>query len=274
MIPLKFLPLAIYFICTAIIFGLIEVLKFYHRKKNNRSPFTVNFLRSPGQSLVDKLQEINSELLACLMFILTMPVLFYSLIISDLYFGNRTFPISSAAFYLIAAMGFMAFFLYKLVTLFSQRKRTKLGYEGEVAVGQALNQMMRDGYHVYHDFVADKFNIDHVLIGPGGVFAVETKARSKSTAGNGRINARVIYDGKSLQFPKWKDSDTLPRAERQAKWLGQWLSSATGEKTQVLPVVVVPGWFIERKTTNSVRVLNLTFRSLKIYFKVYRFKSN
>jgi len=35
---------------------------------------------------------------------------------------------------------------------------------------------MLDGYHVYHDFPAERFNIDHVVVGPAGAFAIETKA--------------------------------------------------------------------------------------------------
>ena len=256
MIPYTFYPLIIFFLFMGIMVVLIAGLKAYHRKKKKRSPFTGNFLRSPGQSLFDRLQDLDTDLNTWLVYFLVMPLAFYSLVISDLYFGNRAFSLSSAIIYLVAAIGLTVFGIFKLVSLFNQRKKMKLGYEGEVAVGQALNHMMRDGYHVYHDLVADKFNIDHIVIGPGGVFAVETKARSKSTSGNGSINSRVIYDGTSLQFPKWKDTTTLPQAERQAKWLSQWLSSATGENTQVIPVVIVPGWFIDRKSRNGVRVLN------------------
>ena len=43
--------------------------------------------------------------------------------------------------------------------------------------------------------MADKFNIDHVIIGPAGVYAVETKARRKPETGKGRSDARVVYDG-------------------------------------------------------------------------------
>ena len=39
---------------------------------------------------------------------------------------------------------------------------------------------MRDGFAVFHDVPGDKaFNVDHVVIGPQGVFAVETKGRGK-----------------------------------------------------------------------------------------------
>ena len=38
---------------------------------------------------------------------------------------------------------------------------------------------------VYHDIQADQFNIDHVVVGPSGVFAVETKVPCEIMDGQG-----------------------------------------------------------------------------------------
>ena len=80
-----------------------------------------------------------------------------------------------------------AFRLWKVINL---RRRIRLGFEGERHVGEALNQLMLVGYRVFHDFlITDKprsiRNIDHIVIGPNGVFAVETKTRRKVKGENG-----------------------------------------------------------------------------------------
>ena len=36
--------------------------------------------------------------------------------------------------------------------------------DAEVAIGQELDQLMRDGAAVFHDMPAERFNIDHVVI--------------------------------------------------------------------------------------------------------------
>ena len=54
---------------------------------------------------------------------------------------------------------------------------------------------------VYHDIPGNNFNIDHVVVGPNGVFAVETEGRSKPNRGRGQSDATVVYDGRSLTFP-------------------------------------------------------------------------
>jgi hypothetical protein len=115
---------------------------------------------------------------------------------------------------------------------------------------------MLDGYHVYHDFLMDKFNIDHIVVGPSGVYAVETKARSKPISKNKSFAEKVIYDGKSLQFPGYSDSTSLHQAINQAKWLQKWLSNAVGDSVKVQPIVAIPGWFVERISSNGITVLN------------------
>ena len=48
------------------------------------------------------------------------------------------------------------------------------GARGEEAVA-GLMARLPDDWHVFHDFEAGRYHVDHVLIGPAGVFAIETK---------------------------------------------------------------------------------------------------
>ena len=75
----------------------------------------------------------------------------------------------------LLAIYFLILFLFRSYYRLKKRRNLRLGYEGEIAVGQELNQLMLQGKHVYHDFPADKFNIDHIVVGRSGIFAVETK---------------------------------------------------------------------------------------------------
>ena len=83
---------------------------------------------------------------------------------------------------------------------------------------------MLEGNHVYHDFPADKFNIDHIVVGRSGIFAVETKARSKPTSKNRNEDATVEYNGKMLMFPNGDDYKIIEQAERQTSWLSKWMT--------------------------------------------------
>lgn len=115
---------------------------------------------------------------------------------------------------------------------------------------------MRQGAAVFHDLAGDKFNIDHVVIAPQGVFAVETKGYRKPNRDGGAADATVIYDGEVLKLPEWSGSGALRQAARQARWLSEWLTGATGESVQVTPVLALPGWFVDRKGRGPVLVLS------------------
>ena len=129
-----------------------------------------------------------------------------------------------------------------------------LGLDAELAVGQELNTLMFEGFRVFHDFPAENFNIDHIAVGPAGVFAVETKGRPKPIKGRGKVDAKVFSDGDVLRFPDWNESEPLEQAKWQAKWLAKWLSSAVGQSVSVKPVLALPGWFVEMTKRGDVVV--------------------
>jgi hypothetical protein len=235
------------------------VLHFYrkvNRLKKRRSSFTQNLLRSPGESLIRKLDYINIEINVYLVSIMLIPLLIYSLTLSFSYYKGKSINLLDVYATAIIGFTFIMYFLTKIRKLLNERKITRLGYEGEIAVGQELNQLMLKGYHVYHDFPANNFNIDHIIVGESGVFAVETKARSKHTARNVTGNATVTYNGRMLLFPQGVDLKTIEQAKRQAAWLTNWIGSVVGEKVAVRPVVALPGWYVKRTSPNGIPVVN------------------
>ena len=65
------------------------------------------------------------------------------------------------------------------------------GARGEERVAGLL-EMLPVGWHVFHDFEAGGYHVDHVAVGPTGVYAVETKNwRGRVTAEKGE----VLVDG-------------------------------------------------------------------------------
>jgi hypothetical protein len=55
-------------------------------------------------------------------------------------------------------------------------ERHDRGATGEEEVGGVLDGLAGDGWHVIHDASLGHGNVDHILIGPAGVFTVETKS--------------------------------------------------------------------------------------------------
>lgn len=252
---LKLIPLLFILFPLAICLVAMTVAKRrYYRFLN---PLTKSMRRPPGAQLGRELGREQLEFgIAPLEMILTaiVPITVF------IQFHNRfheTTPLILFGLVIFAWGIWLVYAIAKLLKRFHRIRLLRLGYECELAVGQELDLLMLNGFRVFHDVPAEKFNIDHIVVCPAGVFAVETKGRSKviSENGKGKKQFRVTYKGNALQFPNGIDKDTIPQASRQANWVGQWLSQATGRTVQAQPLVILPGWFVESQDKADVPVI-------------------
>ena len=130
--------------------------------------------------------------------------------------------------------------------LFRAFQRLNRGERGELCVGEVLDELRSDGYRVFHDLVRDAFNVDHVVVGPAGVFVVETKFRS----GRGEIEFR---NGEGLFVGGRKeDNDPLKQARGCAGEINKLIKETTGQEIWVKPLVVFVGdWRIKNTWRNT-----------------------
>jgi hypothetical protein len=135
-------------------------------------------------------------------------------------------------------------------------RQLKLGRDGERTVGQELEKLRVDGYRVYHDFLGDKFNIDHIVIGPTGVFTINTKAVSKPK----HPDAKIEYDGTVINIPGTRvDRDPIAQAKAERDYLRKWIRENANRDAPVRPAVVFVGWFTQKRPEGAeVWVLNVT----------------
>ena len=85
---------------------------------------------------------------------------------------------------------------------------------------------------MFHDVVGAGFNVDHVLIGPAGIFTVETKTWSKPLKGS----PEIVYDGQTIRVGQHSpDRDPIAQAKAQAGWLRTLLLESTGRDSSYVP---------------------------------------
>jgi len=75
----------------------------------------------------------------------------------------------------------------------------KRGESGEVIVGQNLESLLPDDFRVIHDLKTDYGNFDHVVIGPPGIFAVETKNWRGTVTADG--NGELVWNERKYDKP-------------------------------------------------------------------------
>ncbi len=218
---------------------------------DRKSPLKDASLRQPGQSVEEYLREqLDSHVLlpgiAAIMLLL-LAVLEWL----------RHFSIAppSPWLFTLAALAAAGYAVFRFIQKLPLLKALQQGRNGERVVGQYLEQLRIGGYRVFHDLLGAGFNVDHVLVGEGGIFAIETKTFSKPP---GR-DPKIPFDGEVLTVAGFEpDRDPLIQAKAQAGWLRDLVRESTGRAFAVRPVILFPGWYVEQPkgTPREVWVLN------------------
>jgi hypothetical protein len=245
-------------VCAAAVLVPLLVWRWDRKRRNVRPPVAEKMLRPPGESLRLKIRDLDEKidfnLMMCLMSGGLLGMSFY---------GASVQQKHAPSFLVIAILSIFVlpeiiFFSWRCFRLLKERANYRLGFDGERFVGELLNRLMLDGCHVFHDFPADKkWNIDHIVVAPTGVFVVETKTLRKQDAPPGKRDNTIMYDGRQLEFPHETHDYGLQQAKDNARWLSTWLASATGEKVIVRPILTFPGWWVESRTdADDIRVVN------------------
>jgi hypothetical protein len=204
-----------------------------------KSPLKAKPLRVPGQSVDEEIDRWINDTMAS--YFLAATVL--CALAGMEWFGYLTkSPRHPIVFSIIAAAA-VAATAWRIFDVRSRVRRLRLGRDGERAVGQFLERLRDDGARVFHDVPGEGFNLDHVVISPHGLYAIETKTYSKPWP-----EAKITVEGESLKIAgQIPDRDPIVQVSLAARWLEDKLQESTGKCFAVRGVVVFPGWFVEQQ---------------------------
>ena len=201
--------------------------------------------RTAGQSVREEWDRLISDNLPLIVF---TPLTLWSVWITQWLQP----PLSANAWLALACIG-TAVAAGAYCRILPRARRLVRGERGELKVAQALEDLRAAGYQPFHDLRREGYNIDHVVVGPAGVFAIETKFRS----GYGDIEFR---NGEGLFVGGRKEeADALLQARRNALEVSRTLKDNCKIDRWVQPVVVFVGdWRIKNKWRNTdARVLTV-----------------
>ncbi|WNM26398.1 nuclease-related domain-containing protein [Demequina capsici] len=123
----------------------------------------------------------------------------------------------------------------------------KLGAEGEEAVGKGLKKVGKRGWKVLHSIPCEgDTDIDHLVIGPPGVFLVNTKHHPKAKVTETKYGV-MVNGGKTEHFPQIR---------AQVKKATAALAAALGHPVRITGVVAIFNGGLsqpELKTASSAR---------------------
>jgi hypothetical protein len=120
--------------------------------------------------------------------------------------------------------------LARILRVDTDERAWRVGADGEEEVARRLRKL-GDGWHVLHAVPVgtNGSDIDHVVIGPGGVFTLNTKNR----------RGKKVWTAEKALFVNGQRTDYLRNSRHEAERAARLLSSAAGASVHVEPVIVV-----------------------------------
>lgn len=218
-------------------------------KKERKSPLKGKLLRRPGQSIDEKIVEMVHGDAA-----LYLLAIVFSIVLACLEWWRWFYdmPYSPLAFTGVAIVVSLVG-IYKIIKIKRELESQILGRNGEIEVGQQLDNLKAKGYKVFHDLVGDNFNIDHVVVCEHGVFTVETKTISRPEKGS----VKIVVQTETVFVDGYPNNEIVIQAKAEANFLCKLLREATEKEISVQPSVLFPGWYVDSiQATDAIWFLN------------------
>jgi Nuclease-related domain len=211
-------------------------MAFDRKKRTTRLPVQGPLRRLPGQSIRDERERLFDD--KAVGYLLAFILVWAFAIWQWIYWWTGAKPHPELITFVAVAVSVYCFL--RLWRLRDQFKRLNLGERGERHVSDVLRRLRPREFITFDDLLLGDVNVDHVVVGPPGVFAIETKAYS--VFGNGQ--ARVDASGELRLGGKPALKDILKQARATAAQLSSELERYLRRKVWVEPVIVLPGWKI------------------------------
>ncbi|MDP9184021.1 MAG: NERD domain-containing protein [Actinomycetota bacterium] len=122
-------------------------------------------------------------------------------------------------------------FFARAVDAKTDERAFRVGADGEEAVGPRLEKLVKRGWHVLHSIpVGDRgSDIDHLLIGPGGLYTINTKNHP----------GKRIWVGEHAVLVEGQKTSYLRNSRFEAERVSKAMLRELGEQLPVRPVLVL-----------------------------------
>lgn len=209
--------------------------------------FARAFVRVPGQTLI---AEINKRTLKAG---IAFGIMFSSVVwmFYSIFFSRQTYWYALGVAICAAAL---IYYYVRQADLYWQ------GMTGERYVRDEIEPIIKDGYHLLCSFPGEKFDIDCVVVGPTGVYAIEVKNPSKFASDDW-----VVFEGGMLRLKSkaahktvtLNGQDPIKQARAHANWLRNYLSDVVGRRCEAVKAAVLfPRFLVEEHVTPDLLVMN------------------
>ena len=139
---------------------------------------------------------------------------------------------------------------YRVFRTAIEWRRVRLQRDASIAVGHQLQRLAAAHGRVYHDVATTAGLIDHVLIGPGGIFSINVIALRAPRKGEA-----VLADNQVHFHPGDRQASIVDIAARNNR-LRKDFAMHVGHPVRIRSVIAVPGWDIPDQLAASHLLVN------------------
>jgi hypothetical protein len=188
--------------------------------------------------------------------LLTVPLVLLAAAISLLHWQPVYF--SPAAGMTLVAGGLLLLCINFVRLMRTQRcyRLAGLIVQNRLATVQALIPLIHQGYYLFHDIATDGNRIDHLAVGPKGIFTFDVFTPQIKTNPRGSTRPTVTYDGRSLFYGNKTDYEIIDQTQIKAQQISEKLSGMIDEPVAARAIIAIPGWTIKRTSTEGISVVN------------------
>ena len=240
-------------VAIAFTFVFLLAAKSWHlaaRTMSAHPNFPDAIMREAAQRFRDELETLSRKqstyLSAGIMFVFIFAVA-HTFEAHQLFEGYPAWQLYVLLATLFAAAGFA---LYRLVRLVHQWRKVRFLRDANIAVGHSLQRIAVGHGRVFHDVVTPAGIVDHVIVGPGGIYAINVVAHQAMRRESVKLTdseLRFKPDGKTISI-----ADIASKTTR----LEQEFRDLLRNSVRVRSVIAVPGWLAEAQSGDGHLVVN------------------
>ena len=181
-------------------------------------------------------------------------------------FGLRDWRFLGSEITLLAMIFVISRYVLPLV------ERHDRGATGEEQVGGLLDGLAGDGWRVIHDASLGRGNVDHILIGPAGVFTVETKSHPGPIR-VGRVHGAILSQAQAQRkaIERVTGETVEPLIVFSRAWVDKPLARRKG--VRVTPARMLAGYLERRPAALTREQVERARASVVAALRDYRAKS-
>ncbi len=178
-------------------------------------------------------------------------------------FGLRNMWFLGAEIALLAAIFVVSRYVLPLV------ERHDRGATGEEHVGGLLDGLADKDWHVIHDASLGNGNVDHILIGPAGVFTVETKS-NPGPVRVARVHGATLSQAQAQRkaIERVTGVEVEPLLVYSRAWVDRPLARRKG--VRVLPARMLAGYLDRRAGTLSPKQVRHAHEQVAVALREHR----